>query len=505
MATVTNAGVASGNDFESIITASVSARKQQLQKKVTVKQAELDIQKDGLNTLKSALKSFKSSCDKLTEANSMNVHTITTSQSSDYQAFSITANSDCANTSFSMVVNQLASAEKISQTFDTSEGSGFKNSFSAGTLTIDLGDETYTDDSGHEATRSRSFTVEISEGDTLELIRKRINSNEYGVSCNLVQGSNGYTMSLSSDTTGATATNLSITVDPVDSEDTDDHDSLWSAFTFSSTTDSDGNKVAPEGSAWSYTAGKDAIITVDGLEITSDTNVFEDQVSGVTITAKKVSETETNDDGTTGLKSYDVDIASDVNSATSKMQSFITAYNSLMSTMNTLYSRNTYTDGSNNYDGGDLAGDSQLKAIQTEMQRMISQNDSSSGNVNLFTCGLSYEQDGTLSLDSTKFKEALNTSFNAVTSLFTDEDGLLDKMSEYVNDYTKSSGILDNRLTQVNDEASYWKDKETRNEEILSAYEASLRKKYANLDSLMAGYNTSMSYLSSVLSGISAG
>ena len=46
-----------------------------------------------------------------------------------------------------------------------------------------------------------------------------------------------------------------------------------------------------------------------------------------------------------------------------------------------------------------------------------------------------------------------------------------------------------------------WTAKEEKNEKYLEDYENSLRKKYGNLDSLLSGYNTSMSYVSSILSG----
>ena len=60
---VTNAGTGSGNDFESIISAMVSSRKQLLSKRVTVKKAETEIEQDGVKKLTSALKSFKSTID----------------------------------------------------------------------------------------------------------------------------------------------------------------------------------------------------------------------------------------------------------------------------------------------------------------------------------------------------------------------------------------------------------------------------------------------------------
>jgi flagellar hook-associated protein 2 len=496
---VTNAGTGSGNDFESIISAMVSSRKNLLNKRVTVKKAEVEIEQQGVSKLTSALKSFKSTIDNSKGIDILNTHKITTSQSSNYTAFSITAKSDCSNTSMSVAVNQLAKAESISTKLasDKTDENGkavFNNSFQAGTLTISVGE-------------GKTFDVEVSEGDTLELIRRRINTskdNTYGVSCNVIKTSEGYSFSLVAGETGLDTQNLSISVS--NASGSEDKNSL-SKLAFDRTNelekDENGNYVSKSGSNWTYSSGQDAIITVDGNELTSHTNEFKDQVAGVEIVAQRVSETETID-GKEGPKPYQVDITSDDSAAAAKIQSFVNAYNSLMSTLNTLTQRNTYTDGKNNYDGGDLAGDSQVKALQNNLISLVTRGSADESGLDYYSCGLEYNKDGTLSLDTEKFSKALNDNINAVERLFTDSDGLIDKISDQVYEYTKFGGLLTDRETELKSQSDYWTQKENRNTEILEAYEASLRTKYGNLDSLMASYQTSLSYLSNVISSVNA-
>ena len=497
---VTNAGTGSGNDFESITSAMVSSRKQLLSKRVTVKKAETEIEQDGVKKLTSALKSFKSTIDNSKGIDVLNTHKISTSQSSSYTAFSITAKSDCSNTSMSVQVNQLAKAESITTKIKTNDESGekvFNNSFSAGTLTISLGKD--------ENENERKFDIEISEGDTLELIRRKINTsaeNTYGVSCNVIKTSDGYSFSLVAGETGQNSQNLSISFSG--SEASEGHDSLsLLAFDHDSnvTTDENGKKIASKAN-WTYSDGQNAIITVDGNELTSKTNEFKDQVAGVEIVAQRVSESET-ENGVTGLKSYQVDITSDIDAAANKIQTFVNAYNSLISTFNTLTARNTYTNGTNNYDGGDLAGDSQVKGLQNSLVSLITKGDVEVSGMNYFTCGLEYNKDGTLSLNKEKFSKALEENSTAVQKLFTDSDGLIDKVSDEIYEYTKFGGLLSDRETQLKSQMDYWTEKENRNNELLEQYEANLRTKYGNLDSLMAGYQTSLSYLSSVISSVS--
>jgi len=173
-----------------------------------------------------------------------------------------------------------------------------------------------------------------------------------------------------------------------------------------------------------------------------------------------------------------------------------------MSTLNTLTQRNTYTDGKNNYDGGDLAGDSQVKALQNNLISLVTRGSADESGLDYYSCGLEYNKDGTLSLNTEKFSKALNDNINAVERLFTDSDGLIDKISDQVYEYTKFGGLLTDRETELKSQSDYWTQKENRNTEILEAYEASLRTKYGNLDSLMASYQTSLSYLSNVISSV---
>ena len=496
---VTNAGTGSGNDFESIISAMVSSRKNLLNKRVTVKKAEVEIEQQGVSKLTSALKSFKSTIDNSKGIDVLNTHKITTSQSSNYTAFSITAKSDCSNTSMSVAVNQLAKAESISTKLaaDSTDEEGntvFNNSFEAGTLTISVGE-------------GKTFDVEVSEGDTLELIRRRINTskdNTYGVSCNVIKTADGYSFSLVAGETGLDTQNLSISVSNASgSEGKNKLSNLAFDRTNELEKDENNNYVSKSGSNWTYSAGQDAIITVDGNELTSHTNEFKDQIAGVEIVAQRVSETETIN-GTEGPKSYQVDITSDDSAAAAKIQSFVNAYNSLMSTLNTLTQRNTYTDGKNNYDGGDLAGDSQVKALQNNLISLVTRGSADESGLDYYSCGLEYNKDGTLSLNTEKFSKALNDNINAVERLFTDSDGLIDKISDQVYEYTKFGGLLTDRETELKSQSDYWTQKENRNTEILEAYEASLRTKYGNLDSLMASYQTSLSYLSNVISSVNA-
>ena len=494
--TVTSAGTGSGNDFESIISASVEAKRSKYEKRTNQNLALAQASKKGITTLKSKLTDFQNACENLTKENSLNTRKVTTSQSSNYNCFSITTKSDCSNTSFDISVTQLAKAESITQTFKESEGFT-TNSFAAGKITIDLGREEYKDDKGQTQTRERTFTVDVQEGDSLELIRKRLNNNDYDVNVSLIKTDDGYSFGVTSGSTGQDSSNIKITTETTGTVD-GDHMGL-DAFNFNPDTDVEGD-AGSKRSKWNYEEGKDATIYIDGQKVTSKTNEFDEQISGISLVVNQLSEKETDEKGNTGYKTYSVDITTDTAAAEQKMQQIVDQYNSLLSALDELSARDTYTDGVNNYDGGDLAGDSQVISIRNALQSMVVRFSDTDSGKSIFDCGLEFNKDGTLSINSSDFKDAMNNSFNSVVSLFTSEDGLLKQMSDYLEDYTQTGGILDDRKDQYQDEIDSWTQKANDNETKLEAYETQLRTKYGNLDSLMASYNTSMSYISSILS-----
>ena len=433
---ITSAGAASGMDFESIISASLEAKRAQLERQTTTQKEEANIELSGVGQLKSALETFQKALQAFTEDNAFNARKVTIDQPEDTKYFTVEAEEDASNMQYDVIVEQLASTEKISKNFTIGEN---ENQFQAGTLTFNLGKRENEDGQMEDV----SFTIDIEEGDSLELIRRKINENDYGDANNA----------------------LTITETPKDASDDlvdADGNKLQSldAFNFA------GGTTTPDAGAttiggWNYTKAQDAVITLDGQEVRSESNVFDEQISGITLTVNRVSEK----DDKQNFISNTLKVEEDYDAVATKMQNFVSAYNTLMSTMDSLYEHNTYTDGENNYDGGYLAGDSMLRSLQTQIQQKVSSAgmDSKTGQ-SIYSMGLEFEQDGTLSLDSTAFKEALTDSYNLVVNAFSGDDGLLKQLDTFIEDYTESQGILDQRKDQLNSEISDLEAEELENE-----------------------------------------
>lgn len=479
---VTSAGAASGIDFESIISATVEAKRATLENNTTTRKEEANIELSGVGKLKSALETFQKSIQAFTEDNAFNQRSVTIDQPSDTTYFTVEADEDASNMSYDIAVKQLASTEKVSQFLNITDDT---NKFEAGTLKFSLG----TDDDGKEI----SFSVDIQEGDSIELIRRRINDNDLGITANIVQGKDGYKLTIDSGKSGDENNNLKIEVSNTSGTAGTDGVQSLDIFAFNAN-ETDGSK-----GSWDHTAAKSAIIRVDGTDVYSDTNVFDEQLSGITLTAKKVTASDQTDSyGNTLYNTYNMTISEDYDAVTKKMEEFVNAYNTLISTMDDLYKHNTYTDGENNYDGGELAGDSSLRSLKSQLQNFVSSFGFTEGGTNrtsIYNMGVEFKSDGTLTLDSTEFKEQLSDNFNLVVNAFSGEDGMLSQLDAMVEEYTKSGGVLDQREESLNETISDVEAKEADNETYLEEYEASLRQKYANLDNLISNYNNSLNYL----------
>ena len=502
---ITSAGSASGMDFESIISALVSAKKTSINKSLTTKKEEANIELSGVGSLKSALETFQKSIEALTEDNGFNTRKVTTDLPTENPYFSVTANEDAANGEFDIAVTQLAKSDKLSASFDDAD-----QTLTAGKLTITLPD--VKNDDG--TTTKRSFTIDVADDDTIVSLRKKINNNDYGINASTITLSDG-SVKLVIDS-GESGDDSSIAMSYVnDSSVTDDYIKDNNKLNGAAIFNLDTSKASAYDSAtnfgtssktWNFTNGQDAIISVDGEELRSDTNEFRDTISGLTINVNRVSD---KDSTTNQYVTNNVVVSADTDSITNKMSAFVSAYNTLISTMDTLYEHNTYTDGENNYDGGELAGDSMLRSLKSQIQNLMTNVQANSSGLDIYSIGIEFDSDGVMSLDTTTFKDNVADNFNALVNLFsgegndknsTDDDGVLVRLNSLVEQYTKSNGILADRLDDLNQEISRYEDEENENETYMEEYEANLRQRYSKLDTTIANYNNSLSYLSSALS-----
>ncbi|MDH1840377.1 MULTISPECIES: flagellar filament capping protein FliD [Aeromonas] len=465
MATITSAGAGSGLDLESVISASVAAKKAQLQQPITTKKTNTQITLTGVGQLKSAISTFDTTLAKLSTAGAFNKRAINITQDTDDPILKISSNTDASNGQYNVTVNKLATTSKVEGVFDSSTESLITED---GTLTLTAGD-------GNE------FTVDVKKGDTLQQVRKRINnaSDNFGLTANIVNTSDGKAkLVIDSGVTGA-GNDLKISGSTTELK-------MFEADTSSAT--------AVSGSSMSRTQqSTNAEIDVDGNILTSDTNTFEDKVQGLDITVLRVSDKDS--DG--NLKSNKVDITTDKSAIKGLVQEFVDAYNTLIDKTTELGKRNTIVGGESQDDGGALAGDSMPRSIRTLMANTVMEPNSEMTGINsIFQLGIKMDNDGKLSVDSDKFDDALDDNYEQVVALFSGENGVAGKLQTSLKEYTKTGGLISQRQDQLNSDLRDLSTREATAADQLEKYEANLRAQYGSLDTLLAQMQSSASYLS---------
>jgi flagellar hook-associated protein 2 len=226
-----------------------------------------------------------------------------------------------------------------------------------------------------------------SSNNTLQGIRDAINAANIGVKASIINdgGASPYRLVLQSANTGA---NRSLRISA--SGDA----SISSLLSHDPTATQNLTQTA---------AALDAAIKINGVDISSHSNTVSGALEGVSLTLAKT--------GSTSLN-----IARDTASVQSGIEALVKSYNEFEATLGDLSKFDPATKK-----GGPLIGDSTLRSVENQLRQALTGNISGvSGNSYsvLSQIGLSFQRDGTLSLDSSKLSDALNTDVDAVAALF---------------------------------------------------------------------------------------
>jgi flagellar hook-associated protein 2 len=379
-----------------------------------------------------------------------------------------TGSADFTHTMGSDVTKQVSNSAFASTT-DLSN-------FTAGTLKL-------TGGSGSD------ISISIADGqNSLDGIAKAINSSSDAQAANLsasiIKKSDGYHLVLNSSALG-------------ENKYTMDTSALGVTQTFSHSA-VDLNQVDTVKYP-TYSSGMKAKFTVDGVNITKDSNTVTDAIPGVTLNlVKKGSST--------------VNVSNDTTSITSKINSFVSSYNDAMSLINkqSVYDTTKKTSAV-------LFGDSTLRSVKESLRSMISSpvTDKVSGTVNtdyslLSQIGITSDQkNGTLTIDSTKLATALSANFTAVTDLFTHNGGVIgltdstqygiaERFNLQMDKLTKSyigaggdNGAIATRINGLQKSMTDVDDQVARMELLLTQKETNLNKQFAAMETLISGMTTS--------------
>ncbi|WP_289157233.1 flagellar filament capping protein FliD, partial [uncultured Pseudoalteromonas sp.] len=238
-------------------------------------------------------------------------------------------------------------------------------------------------------------------------------------------------------------------------------------------------------------AAQNAQITIDGTLIaSSSTNEFKSVIDGVDITAKK---TQGIDDDVSTLT-----VKENNNNIKAGLDGFVKSYNELLELSKNL--------GKSGEDGaGVMAGDSLLRGVMSKLRQEITNSvDLGDGNsLSLSQLGVEADRYGKLSLDSERLDEQVKNDVDLVQQFFvgknTDEGGFAQSFDELMNFYTKSDGLIQNRIESKEGQLRDIDDERVSFARKMESLESRLYAQYNSMDLLVAGLNSTSSYIQAQL------
>jgi flagellar hook-associated protein 2 len=435
-ALITSTGIGSGLDIGAIVSSLTTAFGAAQTSQLTNQQNTLDAQVSAYGTFTAALDTLKLALPALEDPSQLAGFAATVA---DKNIASATTSSDAVAGTYSLQVNNLATAASA-----TSAALSGSAPVGTGTLTIAVGSS------------STAITIDTTNN-TLAGIASAINSapNNPGVSASVITTTAGSRLVLSGTRTGAAN---QITVTP---------------------SGGDGGLAAL---ALTAVPAQDASFSINGFAATSGSNVVSNAITGVTLNLLQPSAAST---PTT------LTISPDTSSAQSAIDSFVTAVNGVLSSIQTLtgYDPSTQT-------AGPLNGNATLEAFQNQLQNILGKFTSGNGGVNSLTdLGITAGTDGTYSTDDTKLGNALSASLASIGNLLGGTNGIATQIDNLVDGYTKPGGLLDTINQGLQTGLSNVSTQQTALAAQLAAYSARLTAEYNAMDTAVALLKQTQTYL----------
>jgi flagellar hook-associated protein 2 len=383
----------SGIDVTAAVAQAISAESGPLTQ-MEQQQSLIQSQTGDINQIETDLSTLQSAVSALSAP--VGALTAMTTASSNSGIVTATAASDAVAGNHVIVVSNLATT-----------GSWYTNVEEANaTTTLPTGSFTLTVGTNAPITIN---TGSGTSGDTLNDLASYINGLGAGVTANVVTDSGGARLAIVSNSSGA-ANNFTIT------------NATGLAFT-------------------QAVKGVDASLTVDGIPIDSASNTVSGAVSGVTFNLLSASP------GT----QVDIGVTPDSGQISTAVSNFVSAYNTVIGDVN-----QEYKVASNGAEGP-LAGDPTLAMLQSALLAAGSYTGGGNGVSTLADLGITMNDDGTLTLDTSTLNNAVEGNFSAVQNFLqgTSSNGFADNLNTQLDTLTDpTDGAFTVDLQSLSSESS---------------------------------------------------
>ncbi len=467
MASITSIGLGSGLDANSIISQLVTLERQPINLLKTAA-SSLQTKVSSFGKMQSYLDSLNTAAASLKTASTWKASTAT---SSNTAAVLATSSSGSSAGSYNVNVDKLAVAQMAaSSALPTS-----KSTLGAGTLNIDIG-RWADDQSSFTVGSTGTVSIAIDAGDTLEKVRDKINALDSSrISASIVNDANGARLVFKSDASGA-ANGFRVQVSDDDGDNGDNNGLSRLAFDPAN---------GANGMARTQ-AGQNAKGSINGLEVESSTNTFDNVIDGVSLTFAAT---------TASNSPVSVTVADDTAAMGNAVKGFVNAYNTLMGFIR---DQTKFVEGST---AVNLQGDRTAIGLQQELRSLVSAGSSASSAFGRASdLGMDVQKDGTIKLNETKLTKALANPAEVAKFFNADgptaaTDGLAERVTGMARNWLDTEGALTNRQEGLKKLLSINSKRQEAMETRVAATEKRLRAQYTALDTSMSKLTSLQNYV----------
>lgn len=446
MASVSSLGIGTGVDLQNMLTKILEAERAPINRLDTqISSAKNKISVYG--TLNSKLDSLKTAAETWQFPSRLSA---VGASSSETSVLTASANFSASVGSYTMEVTQLASAQK-----SYSDAYAANTTFGAGDIAITVGS-------------GPAVNIPVSAGATLTQVSASINSAKTGVTATVVTTSDGsQRMILTGDKPGeGNGFSLTSTATPTSGQ----------PLAVTALTDAE-LAAANTADGLMRSSAKNAVMKIDGIEVTSSTNTFTSAIEGLSLTASKI--------GTSNIT-----VQNDKTKITSAVQAFVDSFNAVSTTIKSNSGYDSATKVGQAF-SGDIAARSVLSTLGTI--RTTVPGELSSANLKaLYDIGVNIQQSGQLTLDTTKLEQAINDSPNDVTNLL---QAYGKEFSSAITNLQNSDGIIGSKVKSLNNSVSRFNVNRENLEERIALVEKRYRAQFTALDKYVNSMQTTSSYL----------
>jgi len=455
MASITSTGIGSGLDVPNLVQQLVAAEGQPTELRIARKEARFQAELSALGSVKSALSDLQSQLGKMTESGSLLARS---ARVDNEELLGVSADESALPGSYDIEVVALAKAQRL----QSAAFAGTDATAGTGTLTIAVGAE--------------SFDVIIDEGaNTLADVQDAINNavDNKGVVASIVNADDGSYLFLTAENTGSDR-RIRVTQSGGDGG--------LSAFEFDPDT--------MLGSMTEVTAASDALVRINGFDVTSDSNSIEGAIEGVTLDLLRAEE----------VSIATLVIDNDRDSVRGEIEAFVETYNQLLETFDkqTAYDQEAET-------AGPLLGDATVRGVRDQLRRelTIAVGDIDASFASLLDLGITTDIDGRLEINAARLDEVLDGEFSKLGQLFTGEDGYAARLSAIIETYVDGAdGVLTKKVEGIEGSIDDLADQREALSLRLQSVEARLLKQFNALDALVGELTSTSNFLTQQLAAL---